>query len=82
LRKAFSIQMGDFDWRLEGTLKQMLDPVVVGPVPVRRRQSQTRPPFGLPSIMFGPRPLLTRLNTQAMEIALGEESLMVPSKPG
>jgi hypothetical protein len=67
LRKAFSIQMSDFDWLLERTLKVMLDPVVVGPVPVRRGQSQTWPLFGLPSIMFGSRPVLTRLPTEAME---------------
>jgi hypothetical protein len=65
--------MSDFDWQLERTLKQMLDPVVVGPVPVRRGQAQAwPPPFGLPAIMFGyPRPLLGRLHARAM-----------PSPPG
>jgi hypothetical protein len=61
------MQMNDSDWLLERTLKVMLDPVVFGPVPVRRGQSQTWPPSGLPSIMFDPRPLLTRFPTQAME---------------
>jgi hypothetical protein len=68
LRKAFSIQMSDFDWLLERKLRQMLDPVVVGPVPVRKGQMYAWPPFGLPAIMFGhPRPLLVRLHSRALQ---------------
>jgi hypothetical protein len=74
LSKAFSIQMSDFDWLLERTLKQMLDPVVVGPVPVRRGQAPERPPLGLATIVFGhSHPLPARLNSRAMQLTPGDQ---------
>ena len=81
--KAFSIQMNDFDWLLERTLKQMLDPVVVGPVPVRRGQAQVWPPSGLQVTMFGhPRPLLARLHERAMQSPRRRAESGDPIEPG
>src|SRR5712664_3515053 len=81
--KAFSIQMNDFDWLLERTLKQMLDLVVVGPVPVRRGQRQVWPPSGLQVTMFGhPRPLLARLHARAMQSPRRRAESGDPIEPG
>jgi hypothetical protein len=75
--------MSDFDRLLERTLKQMLDPVVVGPVPVRRGQAQAWPPFGSPAIMFGhPRPLLARLHARAMQSPRRTAESGEPVEPG